>query len=388
MTQSNLTLATVSPTDTIAVRFIEQGGQDARDIAALIADFIDQSRSTLLVAAYDVRLAESTSAPIRQSIESALGRGVDVRLIYDNSFAKPQSNVEFDRNGGDFAEPQTHDRVEELGVPDDRTRGITGVGLMHQKFIVRDGDAVWTGSMNWTDDSMSRMENTIVSLNSPAIAAYFQRDFDQLWASGTSINSGSFRTEPDLLTYAGQSATTDVDFSPGQGEFINEMIARRISRARSRIVVCSMLINSSKILNAILETLDKHSVELWGIYDRTQMEGVLHQWQGQPQLQWKIDAIDSIMRRAEMVGKQSIPYRPGQSHNFMHNKLLVIDNTVITGSYNLSHSAQANSENMLAIDSPELAARAVDYIAHLRARYLQNPGGSDDHEHHQMPNLK
>lgn len=384
---TNLALPAVNPADTIALRFIEQGAQSASDIAELIAEFIAASRSSLLLAAYDIRLTSDTAAPIRQAIADALRRGVDVRLIYDNSLAKPQSNVEFERNGGDFADPATHDRVEEFGVPDDRTRGITGEGLMHQKFIVRDGEYVWCGSMNWTDDSMSRMENTLVTFRSTTLAAYFQRDFEQLWESGTSINSGAFRTEPDLLTYAGQRATTDVDFSPGQGEFINDMIARRLGRARNRIVICSMLINSSKVLNALLKVIDERQIEIWGVYDRTQMDGVLNQWSGQDHLQWKIDAVETIMRRAEMIGKHSLPYRPGRSHNFMHNKLLVVDNTVITGSYNLSHSAQANSENMLAIDSPELAARTIEYIRHLRNRFLTEPEGSDQHEHHAMPDL-
>jgi phosphatidylserine/phosphatidylglycerophosphate/cardiolipin synthase-like enzyme len=387
MTMTDLALATVDPNDTIAVRFLEQGGQSAGDVAGLIANFIDGSRGSCLIAAYDVRLTDQTAAPIRASIASALRRGIDIRLVYDNSRAKPQSNEQFDRNGGDFAEPTTHERVEEFGLPEPCIRAVSGEGLMHQKFIARDGEFVWTGTMNWTDDSMTRMENTLVTLRSTELAAYFERDFQQLWDSGTSVNSGMFRTNPDLLRYAGQAASTDVDFSPGQGEFINDMIARRIARARNRIVLCSMLINSSKVLNALLHVLDEHKVEIWGMYDRTQMDGVLNQWRGIPALKWKIDAIDSIMRRSEMIGKQSIPYHPGRSHNFMHNKMLVVDNTVITGSYNLSHSAQANSENMLAIDSPELAAGAIDYISHLRSRYLLDPEGKENHDPHRMPDL-
>ena len=55
----------------------------------------------------------------------------------------------------------TPDAIEALPVA---TRGIAGVpDLMHHKFVVRDGDAVWTGSTNWTDDSWSRQENVIVT---------------------------------------------------------------------------------------------------------------------------------------------------------------------------------------------------------------------------------
>jgi len=52
----------------------------------------------------------------------------------------------------------------------------------------------------------------------------------------------------------------------------------------------------------------------------------------------------------------------------------VVDDTVITGSYNLSHAAQGNAENMLAIESPALAERVVAYARHLAERY----GGRGD----------
>ena len=44
----------------------------------------------------------------------------------------------------------------------------------------------------------------------------------------------------------------------------------------------------------------------------------------------------------------------------MHNKILVVDDTVITGSYNFSRSAQFNAENILFIDSARLAATYSD----------------------------
>ncbi len=53
----------------------------------------------------------------------------------------------------------------------------------------------------------------------------------------------------------------------------------------------------------------------------------------------------------------------------MHNKILVIDDTVITGSYNFSRSAQANAENILFVESAALAERYSNYIDHLRQKY-------------------
>jgi len=46
----------------------------------------------------------------------------------------------------------------------------------------------------------------------------------------------------------------------------------------------------------------------------------------------------------------------------MHNKVLVIDDTVITGSYNFSRSAELNAENILFINSARLAETYSRYI--------------------------
>ena len=52
----------------------------------------------------------------------------------------------------------------------------------------------------------------------------------------------------------------------------------------------------------------------------------------------------------------------------MHNKTLVIDNGVISGSYNLSHNAQTNAENMLSLANATLAERVISYVDELASR--------------------
>jgi phosphatidylserine/phosphatidylglycerophosphate/cardiolipin synthase-like enzyme len=55
----------------------------------------------------------------------------------------------------------------------------------------------------------------------------------------------------------------------------------------------------------------------------------------------------------------------------MHNKILVIDDTVITGSYNFSRSAQFNAENILFIESAALAETYSVYIDRLMQKYAR-----------------
>jgi phosphatidylserine/phosphatidylglycerophosphate/cardiolipin synthase-like enzyme len=96
------------------------------------------------------------------------------------------------------------------------------------------------------------------------------------------------------------------------------------------------------------------------------MASVKRQWQGTP-AEWKIALFDQVV--APLAGKNSKPYAPGTPHDFMHNKIVVADDAVITGSYNLSNSATENAENLLIIDDAALAEQYSTYIDGLVKRY-------------------
>ena len=53
--------------------------------------------------------------------------------------------------------------------------------------------------------------------------------------------------------------------------------------------------------------------------------------------------------------------------------LLIIDDTVITGSYNFSRSAEFNAENILFIESAPLAENYSAYIDRLIRKYAVAP---------------
>lgn len=357
--------------NTLAAGFLQEGGQTAEQVAGWLAEFISAAKTSLDIAIYDCRLDDRPASIVREALKERIDAGVDVRLVYDASRSKPQTHRDFIEQGGaDFAPNDTNERVAELGLPDEMVRGVHGYpGLMHHKFMVRDREAVWTGSLNWSNDAMTRMENIVLMLVSPTLADYFRQAFTPLWERRAIASSGAFLTDPVPLTFAGTTAPTDVDFSPGQGEEINEWVAKRVLQAKRRIVICSMLINSSRVLNAFLQQMDRGQVDISGVYDKTQMMGVLQQWDDDDRLQWKIDAVRRLIKTGHLVGKESVPYEVSSSHNFMHNKTLVIDGVVVTGSYNLSHAAESNAENMLCIGNPALAEKTVAYVDRLCERF-------------------
>jgi phosphatidylserine/phosphatidylglycerophosphate/cardiolipin synthase-like enzyme len=348
--------------DSLSVFFLSQDEQTAAAVMARLITFIAAAKETLEFALYDLRLSEALTEQLVAALHERAAASVQIRICYDGD--KP-----FVPNlaaGQDPAPAGTGAMVHSLGYP---YRRIGGMKLMHDKFIVRDRCAVWTGSLNLTDDAFTLMENNVLQIESPALAASYSQDFEQLWEKESFEDTGKIETQPVPLTFAGQPATARAMFSPGYGLAIDTEIARRVHLAQRRVRICSLLINSGTLISALTDLLNGGRVAVSGIYDRTQMSDVYRQWQEVPQNRWKIPALHDVIARAGLVGKDSTPYTPTGRHDFMHNKILVIDDTVVTGSYNFSRSAQFNAENILFIESAALAQTYSAYIDRMMQKY-------------------
>ncbi len=348
--------------DTLSVFFLAQGEQSADAIMARLTAFIRAAKESLDIAVYDMRFSDPLKTSLSSALRERADAGVRIRFCYDGD--KPiQPNV---AGGQDPAPSGTSAFVQSLGYP---SRPIAGMKLMHSKFILRDRQSIWTGSTNMTDDAFTLMENNIVEIDSAPLAGYYAEEFEELWEKENFDNTGQIHTEPVSLIYSGQPAETRVMFSPGCGYEIDTEISKRVRAAQHRVRICSLLINSGTLIGGLLNLLRAGRVTIDGIYDRTQMAEVYPQWQEVPSNRWKIGALKEIITRAGLVGKNSTPYTPTGHHDFMHNKVLIIDDTVITGSYNFSRSAEFNAENILFIESAPLAEKYSAYIDHLVQKY-------------------
>ena len=344
----------------IDITELRDGGQDAESIAAKIASFLSPATRSLELALYDVHLESEHAAPIHAALAEVLARGVRVRLVY---------NVEF---GKAIAVPRPPvlrpELVEALPV---ETRGVPGVpDLMHHKYVVRDGEAVLTGSTNWTDESWSREENLIAIVNSKQLAARYQQNFEELWQRRDVESSGHV-----------DSAPIDIDghrvrpwFAPAHGEALAHRIARRLGQAKRRIRIASPVLTSGPILGTLAELIgdgSRSKVDIAGVLDATQIAEVIHQWRGRPQVGWKEAALRSLVAHTPWSGKRSTPWTPDSVHDYMHAKIVVADDAVFFGSFNLSRSGESNAENTLEIEDGELADRLAAFIDDIRGRYPQ-----------------
>ncbi|MFL6019643.1 MAG: phospholipase D-like domain-containing protein [Gaiellaceae bacterium] len=340
----------------IRVHTLTDGGQTSLDVARLIADFVTPARDSLELALYDLRLHDDTADVVRGALVGAHERGVNVRLVYnlDRDDVRPPLPPP-PKTEPTLIESLPFETVAVPGWPD----------LMHHKYIVRDRSAVWTGSTNWTDDSWTREENVIVVVESTGVAIRFQEDFAQLWKKRSVEASGRVPTDPirvgevDVRTW----------FSPKRGEKLAHEIAHAIGRSRRRVRIASPVITSGPILGTLAEVAADGRVDLAGVVDATQIDEVLMQWRMNGNNTWKTPSLKFLLDRASFSGKRSTPYAPGAVHDYMHAKVCVCDDTVFIGSFNLSHSGEENAENVLEIETAELAEEMAQFVDAIRAKY-------------------
>lgn len=360
--------------DEIQVRFLrdrDHGGpaDQAVAVAEELATFVAAAQASVHVAIYDFRLGAELAAPVVTALTTTAARGVEVRVAYDYEGKPAEQSVEaFAALGGDPAPLGTHEWVHTQfdGTLVELRPIDPGSQLMHDKYVIRDGATgaavVWTGSTNFTDDAWTHQENNVITVAAADVAAGFERDFDQMWESGRITGSGAGDTGATTVG----STRVEWAFAPADGTTIESRYAELVRRARSRVVVASMVLTSRTILAALDDALTR-GVSVTGIYDAGQMDPIVRQWRRSPTGAETAALFERVA--GSLVSKRSEPYSPTSLHNFMHHKVLVVDDTVATGSFNLSRNATRNAENSLVLAGAEVAETYADAIAELVAAY-------------------
>jgi phosphatidylserine/phosphatidylglycerophosphate/cardiolipin synthase-like enzyme len=344
---------------------LTDGGQSADDVAKRVAAFIEPAQRTLEIALYDVRLPDPTGSIVADAIRAAGSRGVKTRLIY---------NVDVGKSKAIHPPPATRPEVlNELPI---EIRAVSGIpDLMHHKYVVRDGAAVWTGSANWTIDSWTRQEAVLAIAESPELAADYLFDFEELWEKRDVEKSG--KGKPDPVQIDGRDVRAW--FTPGHGRALSQRIATAIGSARERVRIASPVITSGPVLSTLAELARaKSRPDIAGVVDGPQVRTVFHQWSEDGHVSWKVSLLADVLGRLEFSAKPSTPWTPdSELHDFMHAKLTVADDTVFLGSFNLSRSGEENAENVLEIRDAELADRMAAFVDEIRARYPRAEAPAD-----------
>jgi phosphatidylserine/phosphatidylglycerophosphate/cardiolipin synthase-like enzyme len=370
----------------------------SRPAAQMIAEFIAKAKVSVHIAIYDFRLDDpSIEQIVVGAINDAARRKVTVRVAYDRT-AMSDTLKNFEDSGGDPApvgthtfltargrfHPSVHVKAVKHASSAAIARGIDPKGqIMHHKYIVRDGEtpraAVLMGSTNFTIDAWALQENNMLVIErARALATHYEADFMEMWDSGVITGTGA--GDGAKLTIG--SVPLEVVYAPGDGATIDADIAKVIAGAQRRLYVASMVISSATVMGAITDRMDQVD-QFGGIYDGTQMAGVETDWTKSrtdkktgkrvpPSAASKAKYAAWAKIRPHLHVKASIgvdknhPHRP---HSFMHDKIAVADNTVVTGSFNFSANATHNAENVLIIRSAALSDQYAAYVCDLFKQY-------------------
>ena len=215
--------------------------------------------------------------------------------------------------------------------------------------------------MNWTLDSWTRQENVIATVDSPALAAAYTRNFEQLWDSGAGRQQRELRHRR-RRTACGRGSR------PAAGRELSHRIAEPIGARARRVRIASPLLTAGPILGTLAEVIAEQPVDIAGVCDATQVRQVFGQWAQNPRSRWKAPLLERCAR-GRSRGKRSTPYAPGAVHDYMHAKVTVADDTSSSARSTSRARARMNAENVLEIADAALADRLAGWIDELRARY-------------------
>src|SRR5438552_295684 len=320
--------------------------------ASQLVKFIQGAKHSLDVAIYDMRNADVLKALKGMSTK------VQLHIVYDAGKAGGNSTTV------DPKVSTTGQAIDAAGLKAfAQPVKEKGGHLMHDKFIVRDGASVWSGSGNFTNGGLLLQDNNFFTMDSPAIAAAYSKIFGDLSSPGHSASHTSgVTTSPVKIKIGNIPVTIFFSTEVGATESIETEIQSRLKGAK-KIRMMAMLVSDVGILASLL-ALKKQNIK--GVLDPHEMKVVMKNKATDPNF-WFANGDPRF------VAANSHAFNgTGDKNDFMHNKVMIIDDkVVITGSYNFSEKAEANDENLLIFESAALAGAYDQYFSALLAQYLK-----------------
>ncbi|OUL28079.1 phospholipase D-like domain-containing protein [Nostoc sp. 106C] len=373
-----------------------------------IVNAISQAKSTVDVAVQELRLPQ-----VAQALADRKNAGVKVRLILENNYSRPWSNLTSDEVNK--LEKREHERynefrkfvdlnqdnklsseeinqrdalaiVQNAKVPwiDDRADGSAGSSLMHHKFVIVDHRIVIVTSANFTlsdtfgdfsNPSSLGNANNFLQIDSPELASLFTEEFNIMWGDGPGGKPDSLfgLKKPARLpkTISLGKTKITVQFSPTSptqpwSQSTNGLIANTLESATNSVDM-ALFVFSDQLLANILDNQHQKGVNIRALIE--------------PEFAYRSysEALDMMGFALADKCKYEVDNRPWHNPitsvgvptlpkgDLLHHKFAVIDGkTVITGSHNWSEAANnGNDETLIVIESPTVAAHYIREFARL-----------------------
>jgi phosphatidylserine/phosphatidylglycerophosphate/cardiolipin synthase-like enzyme len=285
-------------------------------VAEKLIGYVDTAERTIHVAAFEFDLI-----PVAEAMVAARQRGVDVRLITDDEYG-----IEADESEG----IELFNMLGRAGIP---VREDGRSALMHNKFWIFDDQTVWTGSANPTANDSLRNNNNVLVLESPRVAAIYEREFEEMWHGDFGPGSPSGLERQDVTI---EGMPVQVLFGP-EDDVIPHLV-RLVEGARHSIRFMAYSFTHDELGDAV-SARARDGIDVAGIVE-TRGSKTEH----------------SEMTKLHCAGVYV--RQDGNPRAFHHKVLMIDDQTVVTGSLNFSHSAdESNDENVVILRNTDVADR-------------------------------
>jgi phosphatidylserine/phosphatidylglycerophosphate/cardiolipin synthase-like enzyme len=286
-----------------------------------VVPVLDAAQRTIDITSFDFNLPSVVNALIR-----AKKRGVTVRLVLDEVNG---SQVLKASDTPDKQEFNALDALKTAGIP--VVDGGRSNGLMHNKMIIVDSTILFMGSWNMSYNDTYKNNNNLLKITSQRLIANYQAKFNELFTDkkfGTKADVGA---QNPMLTLDG--VPVENYFSPV--DKVMKKLVAEIKNAKKSIKFMAFTYTHADLSAAMIERA-KAGVKVSGVIEnRGASNGAL---------------VPLFCAK--------LPVETDGNPQTMHHKVIIIDDqTVITGSFNFTQTADnANDDNVLIIRSPIIAA--------------------------------
>ena len=275
----------------------------------------------------DIAIYELNLDQVGEAILQAAQRGVRVRLVTDSD------SLNTDQTLVDLAK----EKIEI--VPDNHQ------AIMHNKFMVIDGEFVWTGSWNFTFTDTYRNNNNAIYIHSEKLAKNYTAEFEEMFVMKKfGPGSPGNTVFPELMI---GDSPVDTCFAPE--DHCSNQIINQINGSQKSIRFMAFSFTDNAIGSAMAKRA-KAGVKVSGVFEERNLEGVYSEYN-----YFKKQQLDVLS--------------DGNIYNMHHKVIIIDDHIVIMGSFNFTENAnKANDENILIIDNPDIASQ---YITEFKRVYEQ-----------------
>jgi len=210
-------------------------------------------------------------------------------------------------------------------------------GLMHHKFCIINQTHVITGSYNPTRNN--RHHENLIIIESRTLAMNYEKEFEQI----KRLNKDGTKKEKTTNTKIRYNNYTLENYFCPQDE-CRKQILNKINEANNSIKFLLFTFTDKDIARAIINK-KKEGLTVKGVIDNFQNKKY-----------WVVPLLQ----------ENNITLKINSARTLQHNKIFIIDDLVITGSYNPTNAANTiNDENILMITQSDIVQEYKNYFKDL-----------------------